>query len=69
MVVKPLFSPPHAALSRKTRLFPVQSFMDARNTGNSPLLFRLRGCRGGVEGIYRSSLDARKPQNPINRGV
>ena len=25
-----------------------------------------RGSRGGPEGIYRSSLDARKPQNPIN---
>eukprot|EP00976_Prorocentrum_cordatum_P060436 1175892-Prorocentrum_minimum.AAC.1 len=22
--------------------------------------------RGGLEGIYRSCLDARKPQNPIN---
>eukprot|EP00976_Prorocentrum_cordatum_P059176 1175367-Prorocentrum_minimum.AAC.1 len=25
-----------------------------------------RGSGGGQEGIYRSSLDARKPQNPIN---
>eukprot|EP00976_Prorocentrum_cordatum_P082514 1184843-Prorocentrum_minimum.AAC.2 len=25
-----------------------------------------RGPGGGLEGIYRSSLDARKPQNPIN---
>eukprot|EP00976_Prorocentrum_cordatum_P074295 1181461-Prorocentrum_minimum.AAC.1 len=27
---------------------------------------RSRGCEGGVEGNYRSSLDARKPQNPTN---
>eukprot|EP00976_Prorocentrum_cordatum_P077376 1182662-Prorocentrum_minimum.AAC.2 len=33
-------------------------------------MYRLRACRGlsgargGLEGIYRSSLDARKPQNP-----
>eukprot|EP00976_Prorocentrum_cordatum_P104695 1193996-Prorocentrum_minimum.AAC.7 len=25
-----------------------------------------RGSGGGQKGIYRSSLDARKPQNPIN---
>ena len=25
-----------------------------------------QGSRGGLEGIYRSSLDARKPQNPTN---
>ena len=26
-----------------------------------------RGSAGGLEGIYRSSLDARKPQNPTKR--
>eukprot|EP00976_Prorocentrum_cordatum_P041424 840669-Prorocentrum_minimum.AAC.2 len=25
-----------------------------------------RGCGGGAEGIYRSRLDARQPQNPTN---
>eukprot|EP00976_Prorocentrum_cordatum_P003512 68918-Prorocentrum_minimum.AAC.1 len=31
----------------------------------SPSCF-ICGPGGGKEGIYRSSLDARKPQNPIN---
>ena len=41
----------------------------ARVSGVSTLCWHVSpsgGSKGGLEGIYRSSLDARKAQNPIN---
>ena len=41
----------------------MQSLMAGRMRGSRR---GLEEVKGGLEGIYRSSLDARKPQNPIN---
>eukprot|EP00959_Pyramimonas_sp_CCMP1952_P434139 9091229-Pyramimonas_sp.AAC.1 len=48
------------------------SWMPARATGIVGVRARVRvgvrwGSGEGLEGIYRSSLDARKPQNPTKR--
>eukprot|EP00959_Pyramimonas_sp_CCMP1952_P388820 8146658-Pyramimonas_sp.AAC.1 len=49
---------------------PLRCHSTAEESNSPPNCARGRttcaGARGGVEGIYQTSLDARKPQNPIN---